>query len=240
VGPLPPVAAGLLSRGLLFALDRGVDERLVDPETPIEESIAAMAEFVEDGRVRSLGVSNVTPEQLRDAHAAHPIVAVQQGYSLLDRSPEMRDESGESLLDVCRELGISLVAYGPLGHGLLTGAIEEADDMDAGDFRHRLPRLQSGNIEHNAALAAKLREVAADIDLSPPQVAIAWLLHQDDDVVPIVGTRSVDHLDSHLTAADVELDGATLERLNEAIPPGAVKGSSTDPTSRSDAIHATP
>jgi aryl-alcohol dehydrogenase-like predicted oxidoreductase len=136
----------------------------------------------------------------------------------------MRDERGDSLLDVCRDLGISLVAYGPLGHGLLTGAIEDVDDMDASDFRHRLPRFQAGNIEHNAALAAKVREIAADIDLSPPQVAIAWLLHQGDDVVPIVGTRSVDHLDSNLAAADVELDVATLERLNEAVPPGAVKG----------------
>jgi aryl-alcohol dehydrogenase-like predicted oxidoreductase len=196
----------------------------VDPEVPIEDSVATMAEFVDDGHVHHLGVSNVTPGQLQRAHETHPIAAVQQGYSLFERGPEGEDENGDTLLGVCRELGVGLVAYGPLGHGLLTGSIEIETDLDEDDFRHRLPRFQAGNVEHNAALAARVREIAADVGVSPPQLALAWLLHRDELVVPIAGTRSVEHLESNLAAADIDLDAAALERLDEAVPRGAVKG----------------
>jgi aryl-alcohol dehydrogenase-like predicted oxidoreductase len=195
-----------------------------DPEVPTEDSVAAMAAFVDEGTVRHLGVSNVTPDQLRRAHAAAPVTAVQQGYSLFERGPETPDENGDTLLDVCRELGVGLVAYGPLGHGLLTGTVEEADDLAEDDFRRRLPRFQAGNVEHNAALAARVREVATDLGVSPARLAVAWLLHRGEFVVPIVGTRSVDHLADDLAAADLELDAATLDRLAEAVPPEAVRG----------------
>jgi aryl-alcohol dehydrogenase-like predicted oxidoreductase len=195
-----------------------------DPGVGIEESVGAMAAFVEEGSVRHLGVSNVTPEQLRRAHAVHPITAVQQGYSLFERGPETEDESGESLLDVCRELGIALVAYGPLAHGLLAGSIEVVEDLREADFRHRLPRFQEGNVEHNAALASHVGEIARELDISPAQLALAWVLHQDDLVIPIVGTRSKEHLEANLAAVEVRLDDATLARLNEAVPRGAVRG----------------
>jgi aryl-alcohol dehydrogenase-like predicted oxidoreductase len=195
-----------------------------DPEIEIEDSVRAMAAFAEEGSVRHLGVSNVTPEQLRQAHAVHPIAAVQQGYSLFERGPEIEDESGESLLDACRELGTALVAYGPLAHGLLTGSIEAVEHLREEDFRHRLPRVQEGDVEHNAALASHVAEIARELDISPAQLALAWLLHQDDLVIPIVGTRSKEHLEANLAAVEIRLDDATLARLNEAVPPGAVRG----------------
>ena len=194
-----------------------------DPEVPIEDSVAAMAEFVDEGTVRHLGVSNVTPDQLRRANATRPIAAVQQGYSLFERGPETPDD-GETLLDVCRELDVGLVAYGPLGHGLLTGTVEDADDLAADDFRRRLPRFRAGNVEHNAALAARVRAVATDLGVSPARLAVAWLLHRGEFVVPIVGTRSRSHLEDDLAAADLDLDDETLTRLAEAVPPGAVRG----------------
>jgi aryl-alcohol dehydrogenase-like predicted oxidoreductase len=227
----PDGSPGYLREAVAASLGRlGVDAvdlyylHSPDPEVPIEDSVAAMAEFVDDGYTHHLGVSNVTPGQLRRANETHPIVAVQQGYSLFERGPDEEDERGETLLEVCRELGVGLVAYGPLGHGLLTGSIGTQADLGENDFRHRLPRFQAGNVEHNAALAARVREVAADVGVSPPQLALAWLLHRDDLVVPIVGTRSVEHLEDNLVAADIDLDAATLDRLDEAVPRGAVKG----------------
>lgn len=205
------------------SLDRlGIDQvdlyylHRVDPATPLEETVQAMAELVDEGKVKHIGLSEVSGDELRRANDIHPITAVQSEYSLFHRDPE-RD-----ILPVCRELGVGFVPFSPLGRGLLTGNL----DLEVTDgFRQSLPRFQDENLERNLELAAQAKEIATDVGVSLPQLALSWLLHQGDHVVPIPGTRSADHLKSNLAAADIELDKATLDRIEDVLPYGAVADS---------------
>jgi aryl-alcohol dehydrogenase-like predicted oxidoreductase len=183
-----------------------------DPTVPIEESVGAMAELVAEGKVRHLGVSNVTAEQVLAAHQVHPIAAVQAEYSLWTRDPE------RELLPALRELNVGFVAWSPLGAGFFAGA----DRIDANDFRTNHPRFSDSNLAANRDRFAPLRGLADDRGITPAQLALAWLVHQD--VVPIPGTRTPDHLDENLAAADVTLDENTLARIDEIAPPGAAAG----------------
>jgi aryl-alcohol dehydrogenase-like predicted oxidoreductase len=188
-----------------------------DPGRPIEETVGAMAELVASGDVRQLGLSNVTADELRRAHAVHPIAAVQLEYSLWTRDAE------RELLPAARELGVGVVAWGPLGNGFLAQPLTALED---GDFRHNAPRFQPGNLARNADGFAPLRSLAEELGVTPAQLALAWLLHQGEDVVPIPGTRNPAHLASNLAAADVSLDAETLRRIEELAPAGLAAGAS--------------
>ncbi len=190
-----------------------------DPGVPIEETVGAMAEIVAEGKVRHLGLSNATAEQVRAAHAVHPITAVQAEYSLWTRDPEHR------LLPTLRELGTGLVAWSPLGSGFFAGSAD-AIGAPGEDFRTNAPRFRPENLAANRDRFAPLRVLAAERELTPAQLALAWLLHQGNDVVPIPGTRTPAHLDENLRAADVSLDEGTLARIDELAPPGAAAGAS--------------
>jgi len=183
-----------------------------DPAVPVEETVGAMAELVAEGKVRHLGVSNVTTEQLLAAHQVHPIAAVQAEYSLWTRDPE------RELLPAVRELGIGFVAWSPLGAGFFAGAAETIPN----DFRTNHPRFSAENLAANRDRFAPLRGLAADLGITPAQLALAWLVHQE--VVPIPGTRTPAHLDENLAAARIGLDAATLARIDEIAPPGAAVG----------------
>jgi aryl-alcohol dehydrogenase-like predicted oxidoreductase len=189
----------------------------VDPGVPIEESVGAMAELVGEGKVRHLGVSNVTAEQVMAAHQVHPIAAVQAEYSLWTRGPEVE------LLPVLRELGIGLVAWSPLGAGFFAGPVDRIG-APGEDFRTNHPRFRPENLAANRDRYAPLRGIAAELGITPAQLALAWLLHQD--AVPIPSTRTPAHLDENLAAAAIELDGTTLARIDEIAPSGAAAGSS--------------
>jgi aryl-alcohol dehydrogenase-like predicted oxidoreductase len=186
-----------------------------DPGRPIEEAVGAMAELVDTGDVRHLGLSNVTAEQLRRAHAVHPIAAVQVEYSLWTRDVE------SELLPVARELDVGIVAWGPLGNGFLAEPIAALED---GDFRHNAPRFRRDNLERNLDRFEPLRELADELGITPAQLALAWLLHRGDDVVPIPGTRSPAHLESNVAAAGIRLDDEALARIEEAAPAGLAAG----------------
>ena len=189
------------------------------PEVPIEDTVGAMAKLVEAGKVRHLGLSEVSPETLRAAHAVHPIAAVQVEYSLFSRDPE-----GE-LLDTCRDLGVALVAYSPYGRGLLTGTIQSRDDLRPGDFRREAqPRYTDEAFDRNLKLVETVREVAAEVGCSPAQAALAWVLAQGEDILPIPGTRRAKYVDENVAAADLKLTAQQVARLNEALPPGAATG----------------
>jgi aryl-alcohol dehydrogenase-like predicted oxidoreductase len=185
-----------------------------DPAVPIEETVGAMAELVHEGKVRHLGLSNLTGAQLRAAAAVHPIAAVQAEYSLWTRDVEA------DLLRAAREVGTGLVAWGPLGNGFLAGNHE----LGADDFRHNAPRFQGENLQRNLDRFAPLRALADEIAVTPAQLALAWLLHQGDDIVPIPGTRSVEHLEANLAAADVRLSREVLERIDEVAPADLAAG----------------
>jgi aryl-alcohol dehydrogenase-like predicted oxidoreductase len=190
-----------------------------DPQVPIEDTVGAMAELVAAGKVRHLGLSEVSPETLRAAHAVHPIAAVQVEYSLFTRDPE-----GE-LLQACRELGVALVAYSPVGRGLLTGAVSGTAELAPDDFRRvALPRFSAANLDANLKLADAVRAVAAEVGATPAQAALAWLLAQDDLVIPIPGTKRVAYLEENVAASDLTLTGAQVAALSAAVPPGAVAG----------------
>jgi len=191
----------------------------VDTTVPIEETVGAIAALVEAGKVRFVGLSEAAPETVRRAHAVHPISALQTEYSLFTRDPE------PEILPLLRELGIGFVAYSPLGRGLLTGRIRSASDLDATDSRFsRFPRFMDDNLEHNVALADRVREVADELQATPGQVALAWVLHQGDDIVPIPGTKRVTRLEENAAAAGLVLRPEILERLEQLIPAGAVAG----------------
>ena len=179
----------------------------VDTKVPIEETVGAMGELVRVGKVRHLGLSEAAPETIRRAAATHPITALQTEYSLWSREPE------EEILPTVRELGIGFVAYSPLGRGFLTGAIKSLDDLSGDDFRRNNPRFAEENLEKNLALVAKVEEVAAKIEATPAQVALAWVLAQGDDIVPIPGTKRQRYLEQNLGALDVELDEEDLALL---------------------------
>jgi aryl-alcohol dehydrogenase-like predicted oxidoreductase len=191
----------------------------VDKTVPIEETVGAMAELVEQGKVRHLGLSEASPDTIRRAHAVHPITALQTEYSLWTR-----DVEGE-ILPTVRELGIGFVAYSPLGRGFLSGRYRSADQFDENDFRRlRGPRFQAENLERNLAIVDKLEELAREKGVTAGQLAIAWVMHQGDDVVPIPGTKRVKYVEENAAAADVQLSPDDLKRLDEIAPPGAAAG----------------
>jgi aryl-alcohol dehydrogenase-like predicted oxidoreductase len=194
-----------------------------DPAIPVEETVGAMAETVAAGKARHLGLSEVGAETLRRACAVHPIAALQSEYALWTRGLEAE------ILPAARRLGVGLMAYSPLGRGLLAGAITSEADLGPGDLRRLLlPRFQGENLRANLALAQGLRAVAREVGATPAQVALAWLLAQGDDVVPIPGTGRVDHLEDNLAAADLVLTDAQLRHLGEAVHPRAVAGDRYD------------
>ena len=190
----------------------------VDLGTPIEETVGAMAELVEAGKVRHLGLSEAAPATIRRAHSVHPIAALQTEYSLWTRDPE------DEVLATVRELGIGFVAYSPLGRGFLTGAIKAIDDLPEDDFRRRSPRLQPENFQHNLDLVARVEEIAAEKGVTPGQLALAWVLAQGDDIVPIPGTKRVRYLEENAAALETELTGDDLQRIDDAFPKGATAG----------------
>ena len=185
----------------------------VDPATPIEETVGAMAELVAEGKVRHLGLSEAGPTTIRRAHGVHPLTAVQSEYSLWTRDPE------PAVLPVLRELGIGLVPYSPLGRGFLTGALRSLDQLDSSDWRRTSPRFMGENFDVNLRLVAEVEAIAADIGATPAQVALAWLLAQGEDIAPIPGTKHVARLEENLGALDVTLTAGQLETLTHLTPP---------------------
>jgi len=191
----------------------------VDPTVPIEDTVGAMARLVEEGKVRYLGLSEAAPETLRRAHAVHPIAALQTEYSLWTRDPE---ENG--VLATVRELGIGFVPYSPLGRGFLSGAIKRPEDFDADDFRRHNPRFQGDNFDRNLALVDKVRALAEAKGVTASQLALAWVLAQGEDLVPIPGTRRIANLEENLGAIDLVLDAADLAAIDAVFPVGAAAG----------------
>ncbi len=190
----------------------------VDPDTPIEETVGAMADLVREGKVRALGLSEAGPATIRRAHAVHPIAALQTEYSLWSRDPE------DELLDLCRELGITFVAYSPLGRGFLTGAIKSPEDLAPDDWRRNNPRFQGENFRKNLDLVRAIEEMARAKRVTPAQLALAWVLAQGEHIVPIPGTRSIQRLEENAAALEIELDPEDLERLDRIAPKGAAAG----------------
>jgi len=190
----------------------------VDPKTPIEETVGAMAELVRQGKLRYLGLSEAAPDTLRRASAVHPITALQSEYSLWSRDPE------DGVLAACRELGIGFVAYSPLGRGFLTGQLRRFDDLAPDDWRRNSPRFQGGNFEKNLALVARIQEIAAEKKCTPSQLALAWVLAQGDDVVPIFGTKRRSYLKENLAALDLALGAEDMRRIDVVAPKGAASG----------------
>ncbi|MEW6633847.1 MAG: aldo/keto reductase [Pseudomonadota bacterium] len=190
----------------------------VDPNVPIEDTVGAMAELVREGKVRVLGLSEVSGATLRRAHAVHPIAAVQSEYSLWSRDPE------DEVLAVCRELGVGFVPYSPLGRGLLTGTLGKPDSLGAGDWRLTQPRFQSDAMAANNAVIAVLERMAAEKGATPAQLALAWVLHQGDFIVPIPGARKIRHLEQNTAAAGIELSAAEVAAIGDALSPDKVVG----------------
>jgi aryl-alcohol dehydrogenase-like predicted oxidoreductase len=190
----------------------------VDPQTPIEETVGAMAKLVREGKVRFLGLSEAGPRTIRRAHAVHPITALQTEYSLWSRDPE------DGILATCRELGIGFVAYSPLGRGFLTGAIKRFEDLAADDYRRQSPRFQGENFQRNLDIVRRVEEMAAAKGCRPAQLALAWVLAQGEDIVPIPGTKRRKYLEENVAALDVTLTAEDLARIDEIMPPGAASG----------------
>jgi aryl-alcohol dehydrogenase-like predicted oxidoreductase len=198
----------------------------VDPDTPIEETVEAMAGLVREGKVRHIGLSEAGAETIRRAYAVHPVTAVQTEYSLWTREPV----EGE-ILPTLKELGIGLVAYSPLGRGFLSGRFSSPDELDEGDFRRYGPRFTGENLKHNLLLAERVRELAEEKGVTPGQLALAWVLHRSEHIVPIPGTKRVSYLEENLAAADVELSDDEVQRIAEAVP--AAAGERYDPAGMS-------
>jgi aryl-alcohol dehydrogenase-like predicted oxidoreductase len=190
----------------------------VDPETPIEETVGAMAELVRAGKVRYLGLSEASAETIRRAHAVHPITAVQSEYSLWTRDPE------DGVLQTCRELGIGFVPYSPLGRGFLSGQIKRFEDLADDDYRRQSPRFQGENFGRNLDLVQRVGEIAREKHCSPAQLALAWVLAQGEDIVPIPGTKRRRYLQENVGAVDVHLTSADLARIGEVAPKDAFSG----------------
>jgi aryl-alcohol dehydrogenase-like predicted oxidoreductase len=187
----------------------------VDPDTPIEETVGAMAELVQAGKVRHIGLSEASAATIRRAHAVHPITAVQTEYSLWTRDVE------PEILPTLQELGIALVAYSPLGRGFLSGRFTSTDELEDSDYRRHGPRFTGENLEQNLALVARVRELASERGITPGQLALAWVLHRGEQIVPIPGTKRVSYLEENLAAADVLLSDADVRFIAEAVPPAA-------------------
>jgi aryl-alcohol dehydrogenase-like predicted oxidoreductase len=197
----------------------------VDPHTPIEETVGAMAELVREGKVRYLGLSEAAAETIRRAHAVHPITALQSEYSLWTRELE------SEVMPTLDELGIALVAYSPLGRGFLSGRFSSPDQLDEGDFRRYGPRFTGENLQRNLALAERVRELAGEKGVTPGQLALAWVLHRGEHVVPIPGTKRVSYLEENLAAAEVSLSEQEVQEIAEAIGPAS--GDRYDPAGMS-------
>ena len=190
----------------------------VDPNVPIEDTVGAMAGLVQAGKVRYLGLSEAAPQTIRRAHRVHPISALQTEYSLWSRDPE------DEILATVRELEIGFVAYSPLGRGFLTGQISSIEDLAADDYRRYSPRFQGENFSKNLDLVARVKEIAGSKRVTPGQLALAWVLSQGDDIVPIPGTKRRTYLEENVAASEIELSAEDLERLNELAPKGAAAG----------------
>jgi aryl-alcohol dehydrogenase-like predicted oxidoreductase len=192
----------------------------IDPNTPIEETVGALGELVQEGKVLHIGLSEAAPDTIRRAHATHPITAVQSEYSLWSRDIEAE------VLPTLRELGIGLVAYSPIGRGFLAGRFTDPQELDEGDFRRSHPRFTGENLEQNQRLAAKIREIAEEKGATASQLALAWVLAQGEDIVPIPGTKRVSYLEENWGATELELTAADLERIDAELP--AVAGDRYD------------
>ena len=190
----------------------------VDPDTPIEETVAAMAQLVKEGKVRYLGLSEASPQTLRRAAKVHPITALQTEYSLWTRDPE------DEVLPTCRELGIGFVAYSPLGRGFLTGQFKTFDDLAADDYRRNSPRFQGDNFQKNLDLVRRVEEMAKQKGCKPSQLALAWVLAQGDDIVPIPGTKRRKYLEENVGAINIQLTPEDLRRIDEVFPRDATAG----------------
>lgn len=190
----------------------------VDPNTPIEDTVGAMAELVQQGKVRFLGLSEAGPQTIRRAHQVHPITALQTEYSLWTRDPE------EGILQVCRELGIGFVAYSPLGRGFLTGQIRKFEDLAPDDWRRQNPRFQGENFQKNLDLVERVSQIAAEKGCTPSQLALAWVLAQGQDIVPIPGTKRRSYLEENARAAEIVLTPEDLRRIDEMAPKGLAAG----------------
>jgi len=190
----------------------------VDTKTPIEETVGAMAELVQAGKVRYLGLSEAAPETIRRAHAVHPISALQTEYSLWTRDPE------DEILPTVRELGIGFVAYSPLGRGFLTGRFKSIDDLAPDDYRRRSPRFQGENFRKNLDLVDRIEELAREKGVTPSQLALAWVLHRGNDIVPIPGTKHVKYLEENVQALDLRLSAEEMQRIDEVAPKGVTAG----------------
>ena len=190
----------------------------VDPSTPIEETVGAMAKLVEEGKVRFLGLSEASPSTLRRAAKVHPIAALQTEYSLWSRDPE------DEILPTCRELGIGFVAYSPLGRGFLTGRIKRRDDLAADDFRRNSPRFQGENFQRNLDVVERVRQISDEKACTPAQLALRWVLEQGEDIIPIPGTKRRIFLEENLGALEIEWARSEAARLEEAAPKGAFHG----------------
>jgi aryl-alcohol dehydrogenase-like predicted oxidoreductase len=190
----------------------------VDPNVPIEETVGAMKELVDAGKVRYLGLSEAAPATIRKAHDVHPISALQTEYSLWSRDPE------DEILPTVRELGIGFVPYSPLGRGFLSGEIKSIEDFAEDDFRRSNPRFQGENFQRNLDLVESVKEIAAEKGVKPSQLALAWLLAQGDDIVPIPGTKRRKYLEENVASADISLSDDELARIDEAAPVGAAAG----------------
>jgi aryl-alcohol dehydrogenase-like predicted oxidoreductase len=189
-----------------------------DPKVPIEETVGALGKLVEEGKIRAIGLSEVSADTLRRAHATHPIAALQSEYSLWTREPEL------DVLPTCRELDIGFVAYSPLGRGFLTGSIHKAGELASDDFRLTSPRFQGENFDANLALVDQVRRIAEEKGCTAGQIAIAWLLHRGHDIIPIPGTKRIKYLEENVGAASVVLGQGDLDRLDHILPVGGAAG----------------
>jgi aryl-alcohol dehydrogenase-like predicted oxidoreductase len=190
----------------------------VDPNTPIEDTVGAMSDLVREGKVRHIGLSEANGDTLRRACKVHQVAALQSEYSLWSRDPE------DGILDVCRELGIGFVAYSPLGRGFLTGAIRSLDDLAPDDFRRSNPRFEGDNFQRNLDLVERVQQIAQEKGCTASQLALAWVLAQGDDIVPIPGTTRSKHLDANVASLDVKLTASDLKRIDEVAPKGVAVG----------------
>ena len=221
VGPVDG-SSDYVKRSIEGSLERlGTDhvdlyyQHRVDPAIPIEETVGALAELVQEGKVRHIGLSEAAPDTIRRAHAVHPLAAVQTEYSLWTRDPEAE------VLPTCRELGIGFVSYSPLGRGFLSGRFKSAEELDPDDFRRHGPRFTGENLQANLRIVAKLEEIAAEKGVTSGQLALAWVLAQGEDIVPIPGTKRRSYLEENVAAADVELSEDDLARIEAELPAAA-------------------
>jgi aryl-alcohol dehydrogenase-like predicted oxidoreductase len=189
-----------------------------DPDTPIEETVGAMGQLVKEGKVKAIGLSEVNIETLHKAHAVHPLTALQTEYSIWSRDPE------DEILPACKELGIAFVAYSPLGRGFLTGQIQKFEDFDKDDFRRFSPRFMGENFKKNLDLVQKIKDIAHEKNCTASQLALAWVMAQEDFIFPIPGTKRIKYLEENLKAVDIKLTSKDLEQIQQAFPKDAVSG----------------